>query len=233
MQKKQVIQFAVLLVFLVAVIGAYFGIKSYNTAQEEREKQEQEDAKIALTAFQPDDITEISYDYNGVTYQYEKSDEEWKYKDDSSLDIDQDAFEDFLKSAGSIQAQTKVTPQESTDTTKGDTNVSESENADKTDVDKEGADKADTEYGFDKPTRTVTVTRENGTSSLIFGMKNEMLGQYYVKTSESSQIYLVEESVYTAFNKEAEDFKKIESTDTDDETDSDGTTDIDSGTKAD
>lgn len=210
MQKKQVIQFALLLVFLVAMIGAYLGIKSYNTAQEEKEQKEQEDAKITLTAFQPDDITEISYDYNGVTYQFEKSNEEWKYKDDSSLDIDQDAFEDFLKGVGSIQAQTKVTPKE-TGT----------------------AEKGDTEYGFDKPARTVTITREKGTSSLIFGMKNEMLGQYYAKTSEGSQIYLVEESVYTAFDKGAEDFKKIESTDTDDGTDTDDTTDHDDAAKTD
>lgn len=221
MQKKQVVQFVVLLVFLVAMIGAYLGIKSYNTAQEEKEQQKQEDAKITLTAFEPDDITKISYDYNGVTYQFEKSGQEWKSKDDSSLNIDQDAFESFLKSAGSIQAQTKVTFQENTDS-------SENEKADKASV-----DKADTEYGFDKPSRTVTITREKGTSSLIFGMKNEMLGQYYVKTSESSQIYLVEESVYTAFDKEAEDFKKVESTDTDDGTDVDDATDTDGGTKTD
>lgn len=226
MQKKQVVQFVVLLVFLVAMIGAYLGIKSYNTAQEEKERQKQEDAKITLTAFEPDDITKISYDYNGVTYQFEKSGQEWKSKDDSSLNIDQDAFESFLKSAGSIQAQTKVTFQENTD-------ASENENADKTDENKASVDKADTEYGFDKPSRTVTITREKGTSSLIFGMKNEMLGQYYVKTSESSQIYLVEESVYTAFDKEAEDFKKVESTDTDDGTDADGETDTDGATDLD
>lgn len=232
MQKKQVVQFVVLLVFLVAMIGAYLGIKNYNTAQEEKEQQEQEDAKITLTAFQPDDITKISYDYHGVTYQFEKSGQEWKSKDDSSLNIDQDAFESFLKSAGSIQAQTKVTPQENTD-------ASENGNTSKADENKASVDNADTEYGFDKPSRTVTITREKGTSSLIFGMKNEMLGQYYVRTSESSQIYLVEESVYTAFDKEAEDFKKIESTDTDDESDADGeadtggATDLDDAAKAD
>lgn len=199
MQKKQIIQFAVLFVFLAAMVGAYFGIKNYNAAQEEKKQQEQEDSKIILTAFQPDDITEISYDYNGTTYQFEKTDEEWKSKDDSSLKIDQDAFKEFLKSAGDIQAQTKVTPPED-----ADASVSQ-----------------DTDYGFDKPTRTVTITTDKGTSSLTFGMKNEMLSQYYVKTSESSQIYLVEESVYSAFDKDAEAFQKTESTGTDDASDTD------------
>lgn len=210
MQKKQIIQFAVLLVFLAAMVGAYFGIKSYNTAQEEKEQQEQEDSKIILTSFQPDDITEISYDYNGTTYSFEKTDDIWKSRDDDSLDIDQDAFEDFLKSAGDIQAQTEVTVNKDAD---------ESGSGD--------AGKEDEDYGFDEPTRTVTITTDKGASSLTFGMKNEMLGQYYIKTSEGSRIYLVEESVYTAFDKDAETFKKTESSDTDDASDTDDKTDTD------
>ena len=44
-----------------------------------------------------------------------------------------------------------------------------------------------------------------------------MLGQYYVKTSESSNIYLVEESVYAVFDKSAEDFEQEKTqTDSDD-----------------
>lgn len=50
-------------------------------------------------------------------------------------------------------------------------------------------------------------------------MKNEMLGQYYLKTSESGSIYLAEESVYALFDKTAEDFVKEPETDTDADTD--------------
>ena len=85
-----------------------------------------------------------------------------------------------MKSAGSITAETEVDA---------------------------GQQQDDAEYGFDQPTRTVTVTTAKGTSSLTFGAKNEMLGQYYLKTSESSKIYLVEESVYTIFDKSAEEFE--------------------------
>ena len=63
------------------------------------------------------------------------------------------------------------------------------------------------------------ISTEKGTSSLIFGMKNEMLGQYYLKTSESGSIYLAEESVYALFDKTAEDFVKEPETDTDADTD--------------
>ncbi len=219
MQKKQIVQFVSLIALLAVMVCAYFGIQSYNAAQEEKEKQRQEGAKITLTAFQPEDITGISYDFGGETYEYEKSGKKWKFKGDDSLKIDQDAFHDFLKSVGSIQAQTKVTPADGADASKdGDPGKAGS------DAKKAGSDAdneadsggADTDYGFDKPSRTVTITRDKGTSSLVFGMKNEMLGQYYVKTSESGQIYLVEEEVFTMFDKRAEDFKEAEDTDADD-----------------
>ena len=82
------------------------------------------------------------------------------------------------------------------------------------------------DYGFDTPSRVVTITTTSGTSSLTFGMKNEMLEQYYVKTSESSKIYLVDSQIYTTFDKTTDDFKKAE---TDSETDSetDAETDLD------
>lgn len=186
MQKKQVIQFSVLLVALIILAGAYFGIRTYNTKQAEKVEQEKEDAKVLLTSFQPEDVTAITYDYDGTTYEFKKSGETWQYTGDPEFEIDEDAFKSFLQTAGSITVQTEV----------------------------ESADDSE-DYGLEKPTRTVTVTTEKGTSSILFGMKNEMLSQYYVKTSESSKIYLADETVYTAFDKKAADFEAKE-TDTDD-----------------
>jgi len=186
MQKKQVIQFAVLLVFILALAGAYLGIRSYNTRQEEEKNKSEEAAVITLTSFEPDDVTAIRYDMDGTEYTFEKDGEDWKAASDSKMVLDQDAFTDFLKKAGAVTSEKEVQPQDGED------------------------------YGFSKPARTVTITTAKGTSSLIFGMKNEMLGQYYLKTSESSKIYLVEESVYTMFDKTAEDFEQEDTqTDTD------------------
>ncbi len=192
MQKKQKIQFAVLIVLLAALAAAYFGIRSYNKKQEEKREQEAEAAQITLTSFKPEDIIGLSYDYDGTVYEFEKNADQWQSVNDSGLVLDQEAFASFAESAGMIKAAAKV------------------------DAD------ADTDYGFDQPLRTVTSTTDSGTASLIFGMKNEMLDQYYVKTSEDSTIYLVEESVYTIFDKTAEDFKAEETkTDTDTETQTD------------
>mgnify|MGYP001030002814 CR=1 FL=1 len=187
MQKKQVIQFSVLLTAILVMAGVYFGIRSYNKNQELQEAQE-EAAVITLTSFEPESVTAISCESDGVQYSYRKEGEEWKDADDSEAILDQDKFADFLKQAGSIEAEEEV----------------------------EGGD--DAEYGFGNPVRTVTITTTNGTSSLIFGMENEMLGQYYVKTSESSKIYLVEASVPQIFDKTNEDFE-VEDTDTDADSD--------------
>lgn len=180
MQKKQMVQFAVLLVLILALAGTYLGIRSYNTRQEEEKSKKEAESVITLTSFEPDSVTAVSYDMDGTEYAYEKDEENWKAVSDSEMTLDQDAFIDFLTKAGTITSEKEVQAQDGED------------------------------YGFSEPSRTVTITTANGTSSLIFGMKNEMLGQYYMKTSESSRIYLVEESVYTMFDKTAEDFRQEE-----------------------
>lgn len=190
MQKKQLLQFAVLLVLILVLAGTYVGVQSYQTRQEDEKNKKEAAAVVTLTSFEPDSVTAICYDMDGIQYTFEKDSEGWKDVSDSEITLDQDAFEDFLQKAGSITSDNEVQVQEGED------------------------------YGFSEPLRTVSITTANGTSSLIFGMKNEMLDQYYMKTSESSKIYLVEESVYTMFDQTTEDFKKEEiQTNTDTETD--------------
>ena len=57
MQKKQKIQFAVLLIFILALAGTYTGVRAYNRQQEEIKEKEQEEAVITLTSFAPEDVT--------------------------------------------------------------------------------------------------------------------------------------------------------------------------------
>lgn len=195
MQKKQLIQFAALLVLILAAAGAYIGIRSFQTRQEEEKSRQESEAVIPLTSFEPESVTAISYDVDKAVYAFQKEGETWK-SSDSDITLDQDAFTDFLKQAGSVTSETEVEIQEGED------------------------------YGFSEPMRTVTITTKNGTSSLIFGMKNEMLGQYYAKTSESSKIYLVEESVYIIFDQKTEDFEQEETeSDADTETDTEANAD--------
>lgn len=184
MQKKQIIQFAALLVLILALAGAYAAVRSYNTAQEEKKEQKEADARITLTSFEPESVTSLSCESTGTAYSLSSSQDGWIEDSNSEMKLDQEKVENFLKDAGSITAVQEIQPQDGE------------------------------EYGFDPASAVITITTANGTSSLTFGMKNEMLGQYYLKTSESSSIYLVEESVYSIFEKTAEDFEAEEDTET-------------------
>lgn len=223
MPKKQKLQFAVLLITILALIGAYFGVRAYNQKQEDKKEREDAAATISLTFFSADSVEKISYDNADGAYQFEKEDGVWKEKNHPKLELDQDAFTSFLESVGSITAQTEVNVQPDTGKadagTDGEGDAKPAAGADGEEdakpaagADREGDAKQDAgaDYGFDQPERTVTITTTNGTSSLLFGAKNEMLGQYYVKTSESSKAYLVETSVYALFDQTAKDFKAEE-----------------------
>lgn len=211
MPKKQKLQFAVLLITILALIGAYFGVRAYNQKQEDKKEREDAAATISLTSFSADSVEKISYDNADGAYQFEKEDGVWKEKNHPKLELDQDAFTSFLESVGSITAQTEVDVQP--DTGKADPGADgegDAKPAAGADGEEDAKPAAGTDYGFDQPERTVTITTTNGTSSLLFGAKNEMLGQYYVKTSESSKAYLVETSVYALFDQTAKDFKAEE-----------------------
>lgn len=187
MQKKQMVQFLILLALILILAGTYAGIRSYSAKQEAEKSKKEAEAIVPLTAFEPDSVTAIRYDMDGTVYSFEREGDTWTASD-QDLVIDPDTFSDFLRQAGDITSTMEVQAKEEED------------------------------YGFEKPTRTVTITTEKGTSSLIFGMKNEMLGQYYVKTSGNSKVYLADESVYTIFDKTADDFEQ-EETQTDTKTD--------------
>ena len=65
MQKKQIIQFVVLIMAVILMASAYFGIRTYNKKQEDKAQREEAAAVITLTSFEPDAVTAVSYDYDG------------------------------------------------------------------------------------------------------------------------------------------------------------------------
>ena len=68
MQKKQLIQFAALLILILAAAGAYIGIRSFQARQEEEKSRQESEAVIPLTSFEPESVTAISYDVDKAVY---------------------------------------------------------------------------------------------------------------------------------------------------------------------
>ena len=82
--KKQQTQMLVLLIILVALGAAFFGVKQYNKAQAEKPAEPEGEVIIDVN---PEDIVRFSYDYNGETYTFEKEEDTWYYADDHSLKL--------------------------------------------------------------------------------------------------------------------------------------------------
>lgn len=172
-QKKQFIGICILVVLCVA---AYFGLKTYNEKAAEKEQQEAEDKKIEAVSIDKEKVKSFSYQVNGNTITFEKEEDTWYYKDDHSINIDQDAISTMLNATVEVTAEQKL------------------EN-----VEDIG------EYGFDSPTNVLTFEMEDGTRTITIGMQNEITSEYYIMDNNSNAIYVVQTNLNTTFSKSVED----------------------------
>lgn len=172
-QKKQFIGICVLVVLCVA---AYFGLKAYNEKAAEKEQQEIEDKKIEAVSIDKEKVKSFSYQVDENTLTFEKEEDTWYYKEDHSINIDQDAISTMLESAAEVTAEQKL------------------ENVE--DI---------SEYGFDSPTNVLTFEMEDGTRTITIGMQNEITSEYYIMDNNSNAIYVVQTNLNATFSKSVED----------------------------
>lgn len=174
--KKQKIQIITLLAAVVLLCAAYAGIRYYNNRQEEKEAEKEKAETITVTDFEVSDITKFSYQLEGQTLSFTKEGENWHYDGDSSVDIDEDAVETLLSKAVNVTAEETVTEYDTL-----------------------------ADFGLETPSNTITITTEEGNTTLLIGNQNEITNQYYLKKADSDVIYLVGSAVATGFNKTVED----------------------------
>lgn len=172
-QKKQFIGICILVVLCVA---AYFGLKAYNEKAAEKEQQEIEDKKIEAVSIDKEKVKSFSYQVDENTLTFEKEEDTWYYKEDHSINIDQDAISTMLESAAEVTAEQKL------------------ENVE--DI---------SEYGFDSPTNVLTFEMEDGTRTITIGMQNEITSEYYIMDNNSNAIYVVQTNLNATFSKSVED----------------------------
>ena len=173
MKKKQMI---IGIVLLVLCVGGYVGVKAYNSYQEKKKEAEtMKPVGIAVS-----DITGFSYIYNGETLEFVKDGEEWRYKGDTSLDMDEAAIEEMLATACDTTSTEKITAE----------NVSD--------------------YGFDEPTNTITLDTAQGTTTVKIGMYNEMVSKYYLSINDSIELYLIGSEMISGFDNSVESLEADE-----------------------
>ena len=161
---KLIIAVAVLIILLIL----YFALSAYSDYAE-KEKAESEKEQI-LFSFNGEDADSFSYVYGGTDYSFDRNqDGSWVYRDDSSLNLDQNAVDSILYNFTNVAAEQIVA---------------------------ENTDNA-ADYGLSTPAASFTVFLKDGSSKkLNLGNKNSMMDVYYAYEDGKGRIFTVAPSVF-------------------------------------
>ena len=177
-QKKQAIAIVVALVLLVA---ALFGLKFYNKKNEEKQTAADEAARVYASQTTSDAITALSWEYNGETIHLTKTDDTWTCTEQPDRTLDTDQVTTLLDAVASLEATQQVENPED-----------------------------DAIYGLDTPTNVITYTTSDGTTTLTLGNENNITGGNYLKNSDNDNIYLIDTSLVTTFDCDVSTLEKTE-----------------------
>lgn len=181
--KKQQKQLLILLLVLVALAACFLGVKQYNKVQSKKPAEEtQEQIVIAVD---DDEMLRFTYDYEGVSYTFEKEEGIWYYADDHSLKINQNQIIAMINKVAPLKVQQVI--------------------SDVTDM---------SQYGLLEPARTITYETATDTFTLLAGNYNSMARIYYICLPTENTVYTVNGPVINGFNYTLEDLVEVEETET-------------------
>ena len=197
--KNKTVKMILAVAVLAVCCGAYAGVKTYVSHQEQKESEAESEENTSLFTASADDIKSLDFMVDDTETTFEKKDDSWVKKDDTDFPVNQSTLDSAASSVTSVESDRVLE-----------------------DVD----DLA--EYGLDSPANTIKIVTksedEDGddtTTTLYVGDENSSTSQYYVrKDDDEKTVYLVDSSCVEPFTKtlydyaQMEDFPAISSTDT-------------------
>ena len=180
--KKKSVNLVTAVGVLVILSGAYVGVKTYVAKQEETESQsEEEDESQEILSLASDDIKSIEFVIDKKEVTFEKDGDTWIKSDESAFPVDQDKINDLASAFSSVTAARTLE------------NVEDP-----------------SEYELDEPENTITVTTNDGESTVIrLGMENDSTNQEYIDLNKDySTVYVVSNSTFSSFEGTLYDFAK-------------------------
>lgn len=189
---KQKRLFIILVVVLIVCLAGYMGLLHYNKYKSD--DSESESTSVEALSVESSTVRSFSFDINGEQYTFsrvqaagdesiedsteeskesisngtdstegsessETEDEQWVCDNDPELKLNTSKITTMLGCITSITASEKFD---------ADTDVSD--------------------FGFDTPQNTITMTTDDNTYTIVVGAKNAMLSQYYIKVNDD--VYL-------------------------------------------
>lgn len=179
-------QYLTLIIILIIIVAALIAVILGKKAQTKKAEAEEEASVVYVNAFEVGDVAAFSYQLDGETVSFELQDEQWIYTGDTTMEIDTEEVESFLTTMSEMDADSVIEDAEDTQ-----------------------------QYGLDDPSQIFTVEFSDGsTQTYEFGTENDMVGGYYLQTTDSAQdgtVYLISSSIVTStLSTEPESFQAEE-----------------------
>lgn len=186
-RKKQNRLLLILVILLVLVSLCYVLLFRHNKAVEKAESESSADESITLynSDFDTSNLSSFSFTTSdNKTLKFVKDGDNWTYSGDKNFPVNSSLISDITSTLCNITGKRQV----------------------ESSLDK------NSDYGLDKPTRTVTVTdSKNNKMTIYFGSSNSITGDYYIYTDTANKVYTTESSNYEAFNYSLMDLVSIDS----------------------
>ena len=208
---KQKRLFIILVVVLIVCLAGYMGLLHYNKYKSD--DSESESISVEALSIESSTVRSFSFDINGEQYTFSRV----QAAGDESIE---DSTEESEESISSGTDSTEGS--ESSETEASETKASETEdeqwvcdndpelklNTSKittmlgcitsiTASEKFDADTDVSDFGFDTPQNTITMTTDDNTYTIVVGAKNAMLSQYYIKVNDD--VYLSSTTIPSQF----------------------------------
>lgn len=179
--KKKSVNLITAVGVLVVLSGAYVGVKAYVAKQEAADTESAEEENPEIISIASADVKSINFVIDKKEVTFEKDGDSWVKSDETDFPVDQDKIDTLVSSLNSIKAERTLE------------NVEDA-----------------SEYELDQPENTITVTTEDGETTVIqLGMENDSTSQEYIDLNEdSSTVYVVSNSTFSSFEGTLYDFAK-------------------------
>ena len=179
--KKKSVNLITAVGVLVVLSGAYVGVKAYVAKQEAADTESAEGENPEIISIASADVKSIKFVIDKKEVTFEKDGDSWVKSDETGFPVDQDKIDTLVSSMNSIKAERTLE------------NVEDA-----------------SEYELDQPENTITVTTEDGETTVIqLGMENDSTSQEYIDLNkDSSTVYVVSNSTFSSFEGTLYDFAK-------------------------
>ena len=179
--KKKSVNLITAVGVLIVLSGAYVGVKAYVAKQEATDTESAEEENPEIISIASADVKSIKFVIDKKEVTFEKDGDSWVKSDETGFPVDQDKIDTLVSSLNSIKAERTLE------------NVEDA-----------------SEYELDQPENTITVTTEDGETTVIqLGMENDSTSQEYIDLNkDSSTVYVVSNSTFSSFEGTLYDFAK-------------------------